>query len=73
MITVVDGLLALSKRVKVDGEGAEILVAPDAIVAIDPHRNGCFVYAGGHKWDVAHAHTEIAQAIRTGRAGPRAN
>jgi hypothetical protein len=58
-----NGCLVLSKRQRSPIEGAEILVHPAAIVAIEPHRSGCYVYVGGHKFDVTHSHAEIAQAV----------
>jgi hypothetical protein len=60
-------MLVLDKRQPAPDEGAEVLVSPDAIAALEPHRNGCYVYAAGQKWDVGHSHTEIAQSIRTAR------
>ena len=68
-IKLVDGVVALSKREHAQGEGAEIFVVPETVAAVDPHRNGCYVYAAGHKWDVSHSHTEIIQAIRATRRG----
>jgi hypothetical protein len=64
-----DGCLVLFKRQRAGTEGAEVLVPPAAIVAIEPHRNGCYVYAGGHKFDVTHSHTEIAQAVNAAKRG----
>ena len=58
-----NGCLVLNKRQRSPTEGAEVFIFPDAITAIEPHRQGCYVYTGGQKFDVSHSHTEIAQAI----------
>ncbi len=57
----IDGFLVLSKRQPSFGEGGDVLIAPAAIVAIEPHRHGCYV--AGYRWDVAHAHAAIMQAV----------
>jgi hypothetical protein len=67
LIKLSEGMLVFDKRQPAQDEGAEVLIAPDAIAALEPHRNGCYVYAAGQKWDVGHSHTEIAQSIRTAR------
>jgi Protein of unknown function (DUF1153) len=68
----ISGFLVLSKRQPGFGEGGDVLIPPAAIVAIEPHRLGSYVYVAGYRWDVAHPHTEIMQAVdaaRRGRAG----
>ena len=60
---VTNGFLVLLKRQPGGNEGRELLIAPQAISVIEPHRTGCYVYAMDHKWDVAHSHAEIAQAV----------
>ncbi len=62
-VETIDGLLVLSKR-----QPGFVLTPPAVIVAIEPHRHGCYVYVPGHRWDVAHAHTEIMQAVDAARA-----
>ena len=63
----IDGFLVLSKRQPSSVEGGDVLIPPAAIVAIEPHRHGCYVYVAGHRWDVAHAHAEIMQAVDAAR------
>lgn len=64
MIQMSDGLMVLTKRQPRSDEGAEVFIVPDAITAVEPHRTGCYVYAAGQRWDVAHSHTEIIHARR---------
>jgi len=45
------------------GRGGAVRRPP--IPIIEPHRTGCYIYAGGHKWDVAHSHAEITQTVNT--------
>ena len=63
----IGGFLVLSKRQPGFGEGGDVLIPPAAIVAVEPHRHGSYVYVSGHRWDVAHAHTEIMHAVDAAR------
>ncbi len=43
----IGGFLVLSKRQPGFGEGGDVLIPPAAIVAVEPHRHGSYVYVSG--------------------------
>lgn len=63
LINIKNGMLVLYKRAVGPSTAAEIWVHPEQIAAIEPHRNGCYVYAAGQRWDVECSHVELAQTI----------
>lgn len=60
---IVHGFLVMNKRQRGPADAPEVYVHAAMIDAVEPHRNGCFVYAGAQRFDVTHSHTEIMQAV----------
>jgi hypothetical protein len=60
---IIHGFLALNKRQRGANDSPEVFVHGMSISAVEPHRTGCYVYAGSQRFDVTHSHTEIMQAV----------
>lgn len=58
------GFLVLQRQNRASSsESGEVLVRARAVTVIEPHKSGCYILVGDKRFDVAHSHIELAQAV----------